>query len=87
MTEADRLWLVRADKIIRTGSAAGVATICLDCEGVLHRYAGVHDTRGWVPRYCECSAVTVTWEQDFAAHGLTAEGAGGRQPFLGRVAD
>ncbi len=87
MNEADRLWAERADAIIAKGSDVGVATICLVCEGVVHRSDSVR-ARGWIPRYCECKAATTTAVEDFAAHGLTVEGAGGEY-FVsgGRVND
>ena len=85
MTEADTARRVRADRELAEGSNIGIATLCEECHGVLPREK---ELRAWVPRYCKCvSTAPISRDDDYAAHGLTYEGAGAGYTPNGRIRD
>ncbi len=88
MAEPDEIaWRVRADAEIADGRDTGIATLCNDCLGVIHRSdRNGWSHRGWVPRYCECGT-TITMADDYAGHGFTVEGVARGYRSAGRIPD
>ena len=87
MTKDEAAWRTRADAEIANGHNTGIATLCNECLGVIHRTGrGKWRTRAWVPRYCECGT-TIPMAEDYAAHGFSLEEIGKGYLPVGRIPD